>query len=307
MYNYSMNQWILFFFIYCFFGWIWECCYVAVVRFIKTKKWELVNRGFLNGPFLPIYGSAAMVILLATIPVKDHIPLVFFFGMAAATLLELVTGSVMERLFHVKYWDYSGLPFNYKGYICLIPSLFWGVCAVFLVHFIHVPIENLIFKIPEQVCEIGSLVLVGVFAWDFTTSFHEAMDIKALLEELSEHNVAFQRLERRADAIAAFVPVYEKQALVQKKRNTKERFLHNLEELRASRLAYLKQVREKLQTLELPERKKLQDLIDQQMNGISMRTNKRFLKAGKHLRRNPGAISRKYGDALRQIKDLLDK
>ena len=73
------------------------------MKFIKTKKFELVNRGFLNGPFLPIYGSAAMVILLATIPVKDNLVLVFIFGMLGATLMELVTGTVMERLFHVMY------------------------------------------------------------------------------------------------------------------------------------------------------------------------------------------------------------
>lgn len=307
MYSYSMDQWILFFFTYCFLGWIWECLYVATVKLIKTRKWELVNRGFLNGPFLPIYGSAAMVILLATIPVKQHLILVYIFGMIAATLMEFVTGAVMEKLFHVKYWDYSGMPLNYKGYICLIPSLFWGLCAVFLIRYIHVPIESLILKIPEKICEIIAFVFVGVFAWDFATSFHEAMDIKDLLEELSEHNETFRRLERRVDAVAAFVPLYEKGNLGQIKGNAKDRFLQNLENLRAARLSYLKQLREKLQISELPDRKKLQDLVDQQMRGISMRTNKRFLKAGKHLRRNPGAISRKYEDALRQIKDLLDK
>lgn len=307
MYSYSMDQWILFFFIYCFLGWIWECLYVAAVKLIKTKKWELVNRGFLNGPFLPIYGSAAMIILMATIPVKQHLFLVFIFGMIAATLMELVTGAVMERLFHVKYWDYSGMPLNYKGYICLIPSLFWGACAVLLIHFLHVPIESLVLKISEKVCEILAFVFIGCFAWDFATSFHEAMDIKELLEELSEHNDTLKRLERRVDAVAAFVPVYDKAELKRIKGSAKERFLQNLESLRATRLSYLKQLRDKLQLSELPERKKLQDLVDQQIRGIAMRTNKRFLKAGKHLRRNPGAISRKYGDALRQIKELLDK
>lgn len=307
MYTYNMDQWILFFFIYCFLGWIWECCYVAAVKYIKTKKFELVNRGFLNGPFLPIYGSAAMIILLSTIPVKEHLFLVFIFGMIAATLMELVTGAAMERLFRVKYWDYSELPLNYKGYICVIPSVFWGICAVLLIHFLHVPIESLVLRLSEKTCEIAAFALVAIFACDFAVSFQEAMDIRELLEELSAHNERLQKLERRLDAVVAFTPTYEKGDLKRLGGSAKERFLANVENLRAARLNYLKQLREKIQLPEFTDREQLQELLDQQLRGISMRTNKRFLKAGKHLRRNPGAISRKYEDALKQIKDLLDK
>ena len=67
MEGYSLNQWLLFFFIYCFIGWIWESCYVSV----ENKKW--VNRGFLRGPMLPIYGFGAIIILVATIPVKENL------------------------------------------------------------------------------------------------------------------------------------------------------------------------------------------------------------------------------------------
>ena len=60
MYNYSLTQWILFFFWYCFLGWIWECLFVSAQRAWKNKKWEFVNRGFLHGPIIPIYGFAAI-------------------------------------------------------------------------------------------------------------------------------------------------------------------------------------------------------------------------------------------------------
>ena len=108
---YSLTQWLLFFYISCFIGWIWECCYVSV------RKREWVNRGFLHGPFLPIYGSGAIVILLSTINVRDSIPLIFIMGMISSTILEFVTGCCMEKLFGVRYWDYSDKPFNVKGYI----------------------------------------------------------------------------------------------------------------------------------------------------------------------------------------------
>lgn len=95
MYVYSLGQWLLFFFLYCFLGWVWESCYVSA----KRRQW--VNRGFLHGPMLPIYGTGAVIILLATIPVRDSLWLVFLLGMLAATALEYVTGAAMEALFKV--------------------------------------------------------------------------------------------------------------------------------------------------------------------------------------------------------------
>lgn len=123
--SYSVLQWLLFFYIYCFIGWCFESAYVSL------KKRRFVNRGFLKLPMLPIYGSGAIAILIVTIPVRDNLWLVWLFGMISATLLELVTGAVMELLFKVKYWDYSNQKFNYKGYICLSSSIAWGFCLCF--------------------------------------------------------------------------------------------------------------------------------------------------------------------------------
>ena len=88
MYVYSLGQWLLFFFLYCFLGWVWESCYVSA----KRRQW--VNRGFLHGPMLPIYGTGAVIILLATIPVRDSLWLVFLLGMLAATALEYVVAGM---------------------------------------------------------------------------------------------------------------------------------------------------------------------------------------------------------------------
>ena len=89
---YTVSQWILFFYIYCFCGWVWESAYVSVC---ERKP---VNRGFLKGPFLPIYGSGAICILIVTIPVRGNIPAMCIVGMVSATVLEYITGYVMERL-----------------------------------------------------------------------------------------------------------------------------------------------------------------------------------------------------------------
>lgn len=109
MHVYTTGQWVLLFFFYCLCGWVWESCYVSLCQ----RHW--VNRGFLHGPLLPIYGSGAIIILLATIPVAEDLRLVWLFGMLAATALEYVTGDVMERIFKVRYWDYSNQKFNLKS------------------------------------------------------------------------------------------------------------------------------------------------------------------------------------------------
>ena len=87
--EYSQSQWILTYFIYCVCGWIWECLYVSV----KEHRW--VNRGFLHGPWLPIYGSGAILVLFLTLPLRECPVLVFAVGMVGATLLEYLTGAVM--------------------------------------------------------------------------------------------------------------------------------------------------------------------------------------------------------------------
>ena len=163
MYDYYLAQWLLFFFIYCFFGWIWESCYVSV----KKRKW--VNRGFLHGPLIPIYGFGAVTVLLVVIPVREHLVLVYFLGMAAATVLEYVTGAAMEKLFKVRYWDYSEKPMNLHGYICLISSLAWGAFSVLLIHVIHMPVERLVLGMELGTAEILAFFITVMFAADATS------------------------------------------------------------------------------------------------------------------------------------------
>ena len=93
MYVYTMGQWLLFFFLYCFLGWVWESCYVSA----KQRQW--VNRGFLHGPMLPIYGFGAVIILWATLPVRQSLPLIFLLGTLAATVLEIGRASCRERVY----------------------------------------------------------------------------------------------------------------------------------------------------------------------------------------------------------------
>ena len=170
--GYTQSQWILFFFFYCFLGWVWESGYVSV------KKREWINRGFLRGPVLPIYGFGAITILWLTLPVREHPALIFVIGLLGADILEYVTGAAMEKLFHMRYWDYSSEKFNLNGYICLSSTLLWGCFSVALTEAIHPPIERLILSIPAVIADPLCLAGVAVFTADGAGSSRSALYIR---------------------------------------------------------------------------------------------------------------------------------
>ena len=275
---YSVSQWLIFFFTYCFLGWVWECLYVSV----KTRHW--VNRGFLHGPFLPIYGFGAMVILLSTIGVRSYVPLIFVFGMISSTVLEYVTGFAMEKLFGVKYWDYSDKRFNFRGHICLFASLGWGLFSVILICFIHKPIESVVTAIPIVLSDITAFGLGIYMACDFMISFNEAMDLKSMLIRFTSENEQVKIIARRIEITKTFA----------------EGDIIKLRDKVSEALSELKE--------RLPEFEK-----EKRFFAAMMYERERFLnKQGREyrhihsiLKRNPHAVSKIYGEAFREIKGFL--
>ena len=194
MTQYSFLQVIMFFFAYCFLGWIWETGYVSI------REHKFVNRGFLHGPLIPIYGFGAMAILFATLPVKDNLWLVFICGMFGASALELVTGCTMEAIFHVRYWDYTNIPTNIKGYISLPTSIVWGLFSILMIKFIHRPIEHAVLSLSQTATEVLTVFLVMFGSMDLGISIRDALDLKEILsifprwKECSVHRSAWMSL-----------------------------------------------------------------------------------------------------------------
>ena len=114
----------------------------------------LTNRGFMRGPFLPLYGSGAIMMLVVSIPFQGSIALTYVAGCVGATVLEYVTGVTMEALFKVRYWDYSNQKFNFQGHVCLGTSLSWGFLTILMTEVVHVPIEKFVLSIPSQVLTV---------------------------------------------------------------------------------------------------------------------------------------------------------
>jgi uncharacterized membrane protein len=201
MFNYSIIQILAFFYFYCLFGWCFESTYVS----INSKKF--VNRGFLRGPWVPIYGVGAFVMLYVTKPVEGSLPLVFLVGMFGATMLELITGMVMESLFKVRYWDYSDEKFNFKGQICLSTSIAWGGLSIFLIAFFHKVAEKLVFSISDNNLKIIVYMITIVFIVDTTLSIKAALDIAEIIRimEQSREDAKYEvaRMHKRLDVYVA--------------------------------------------------------------------------------------------------------
>ena len=163
----SYYQICLFFLIYSFLGWVLEVVFHAVVL------GKIINRGFLNGPVCPVYAFGALGILALVNTLEAHgilssvsspdirtaglslaegkshysrealeLLLLFLIGMALTTLVELIAGWLLYTLFHARWWDYSNLPFNFHGYICLKFSILWGIAVVFAVRILHPIIQR---------------------------------------------------------------------------------------------------------------------------------------------------------------------
>lgn len=197
MYTYTVIQWLFFFYFYCFCGWCIESTYVS----LHQKR--LVNRGFMRGPFLPLYGSGAIMMLVVSMPFQDHLILVYIAGCIGATILEYITGVTMEALFKVRYWDYSDKRFNFQGHICLGTSLSWGLLTILMTQFIHKPVERLVLSIPNTVLTILTLVLTVCIACDFALSFKAAMDLRNILVMLDKAKEELVHIQKRLDVIIA--------------------------------------------------------------------------------------------------------
>ena len=131
VYNY-----MLYFFIYSFLGWVCESIYCSCLQ----KK--IINRGFLNGPVCPVYGVGALIIIIGCWSYRDSMIGVFISGMILTSMLEYITATILEKLFHAKWWDYSNHKCNINGKVCLLNSTMFGIMSVFVVEFLHPFIIN---------------------------------------------------------------------------------------------------------------------------------------------------------------------
>lgn len=292
MLQYSFVQLVFFFLVYCFFGWIIESTWVS----LHQKRF--VNRGFMRGPFIPIYGSGAMMLLIASAPFIKWPAAVFFAGLVACSALEYFTGAMMLKIFKVRYWDYRYRKFNLNGHICLFTSVCWGFLSVAENYFMHKPIEKLCFAIPDKVLNCIVCVLSVYFIVDLTLAFKAAFDLRDLIIRMDKVRNEVRLMEKRLDVILAFAG-------------------DDLERRADSIEAGIERVKERLDKIDLiPEtiENSVREEIAEIRAKIGMirenRPDRRFFKdfyKRDLFRGNPELTSDKFKDAFNDIREAFER
>ncbi len=166
------------FFIYGFLGWCLEVVYVAI-----TSR-AVQNRGFLHGPICPIYGVGMLGVLMALSPIRENLFLLFLGGMFICSSVELLGGWVLDKLFHMRWWDYSERKFNVNGYICLRFSIIWGLGVLAAVNLLHPIVYYLERHLNQVIKEILIVVFLIIFTVDMIVTLKKLIGIRRSLGQL---------------------------------------------------------------------------------------------------------------------------
>ena len=153
---------VYFFTFYSFLGWCTEVAY-----YYKNEH-HFVNRGFLKGPFCPIYGCSIVSIVIFLDKYKTNVLILFLLGFLFTSLFEYVTGFLLEKTFKAKWWDYSDDPLNIQGRVCLPYSLLWATGEVIIVEIIHPIVNAFVNRIPSFSGMILFYMIIIYFLLDFS-------------------------------------------------------------------------------------------------------------------------------------------
>ncbi|MDO4289235.1 MAG: hypothetical protein Q4C55_08595 [Eubacterium sp.] len=168
-----------YFFIYAVIGWICEVIYCS----IPQKRF--VNRGFLNGPYCPIYGVGAVVVIGMLTPWAKNPLAVFVVGIIVTSALEYFTSWAMEKLFHAKWWDYSDQKFNIHGRVCLKNSTLFGLLCLALMYLVHPLTRDLIALLSPLALEIAAAVVFVLMTADLVSSTLETINLTQKIKRVS--------------------------------------------------------------------------------------------------------------------------
>lgn len=170
----------IYFAIYSFLGW----CLESIYKTILEKK--PVNSGFLYGPFCPIYGFGAIIMILLLQTLVNNIIVLFIVSMILLTIWEYVVGVILEKVFKTKYWDYSDLKFNINGRVCLKNSIYWGILGVIFTLIIHPTIEEAISLISNHILFHATLIIYIILITDVMISITKILFIDKKIKQINE-------------------------------------------------------------------------------------------------------------------------
>ena len=159
-------------------GWISEVVYCSV------QERRLVNRGFLHGPLCPVYGFGALLVVFLLEPFSGSVLVLFLTGMALTTALEYITAWLLETAFSTRWWDYSELPFNFRGRVCLLNSVLFGLMSLIGVRVLHPFFESVLYSFPVAYADTAAAILAAFLLVDLTYTLRTLVNFEEKLVAL---------------------------------------------------------------------------------------------------------------------------
>lgn len=275
-----------FFLIYSFLGWVIEVVFHVVVG------GKIINRGFLNGPICPVYGFGMIcVLLIYNLVGSDNTFIVFLEGLVFTTLIELIAGFILDKFFHARWWDYSSMPLNLNGYICLGFSIIWGLAVVFVIKLVHVFIYNCTSAaIPPK---FGWPVMVALYLVFITDTVVTALTLIGLNKKLEELDRISESIKNVSDKMT--------ERIGNTSLNTLQKAQTTAVQASLAKAEAQDRIEESLEALEL-RRKELQDKYENLKVSL---IRHRHYGVGRILNAFPYAKHRDYDRIFSELKNRL--
>ena len=170
----------LLYFIYSIIGWFLE----IGLAFYEHKKF--VNRGFLIGPYCPIYGVGCLLLTILLSKYINEPGVIFAFSIFICATLEYLTSYLMEKIFKLRWWDYSNMKFNINGRICLETLIPFGIIGVLVVKYISPFLINTVNSINFNVLVIINIIILSILITDILISFNVVFNLKNVTRNLNK-------------------------------------------------------------------------------------------------------------------------
>ena len=175
---------------YSFIGWLWESVFCSI------KARHFVYRGFLLGPYCPVYGFGVVAVLTLVPSNAGTLLNLYFNAVVIVTIVELVTSWLLEKLFGMKLWDYTKVPFNIEGRVAVPVSLFWGIGCLLLIKWINPMFQDVIELFIRNTENIGPLVIAFLFLLDvlstFVFTFTTKKEVASVIDDSDPENAAIK-------------------------------------------------------------------------------------------------------------------
>ena len=162
----NICTYFLLFLIYSFMGWLME----VIGEYVQTRR--IVNRGFLVGPYCPIYGWGCITMIILLSKYMNNYFVFFIMAILICSILEYFTSFFMEKIFHARWWDYSQRKFNINGRICLETMIPFGILGSIILYIVNPFFMNLLNKVPIVTLNTISIILFIIFIADNIISFN---------------------------------------------------------------------------------------------------------------------------------------